>query len=247
MEETPAGNRFIEEEGYYLLTVQVNCSFSGLGYQVLTFEEQETTPESSLDQNTWIRNGKYMLSFEDDHLIYSDGKQQIVDFLSIIDDSNAGDTYDYSPILNDQPITLRFASCKGKQETLVLEGSLQLPYTIEERMKGIATKTFAYTLTLQLTKNGEVNAKLRFKNTLLNHRIRVKARLNKPIERAFAANLAILKKEIKHWKIGKKNMQKNPSMLNHLKNKWLFMIKRTPSFFIASRAKSMNISTTPYM
>ncbi|MEF7611694.1 alpha-mannosidase [Enterococcus casseliflavus] len=187
MEETPAGNRFIEEEGYYLLTVQVTCAFSGLGYRVFTFEEQETTPEFSLDQNTWIRNGKYTLSFEDGHLIYSDGKQQIVDFLSIIDDSNAGDTYDYSPILNDQPITLSFASCKGKQETLVLEGSLNLPYTIEERMKGIATKTFAYTLILQLTKNGEVNAKLRFKNTLLNHRIRVKARLNKPIERAVAA------------------------------------------------------------
>ncbi|MGF2076093.1 hypothetical protein, partial [Enterococcus casseliflavus] len=78
----PAGNRFIEEEGYYLLTVQVACAFSGLGYRVFTFEEQETTPELSLDQNPWIRNGKYTLSFEDGHLIYSDGKQQIVDFLS---------------------------------------------------------------------------------------------------------------------------------------------------------------------
>ncbi|MBO1299208.1 MULTISPECIES: glycoside hydrolase family 38 C-terminal domain-containing protein [unclassified Enterococcus] len=187
MEETPAGNRFIEEPGYYILQVEVACSFDGLGYQVFDFVEQTSVDLPEMNPRTTLTKGKYSLSFEKGQLVFSDGKQTIQNFLTVIEDSNAGDTYDYSPIPNDHPFALTFDSCKGTEDTLVLEGKLELPYTLEERIKGQSTTNFAYQLTLRLTEQGEVLGALSFENTVLNHRVRIKTKLSQPIEKVVSA------------------------------------------------------------
>ncbi|WP_206858880.1 glycoside hydrolase family 38 C-terminal domain-containing protein [Candidatus Enterococcus mangumiae] len=187
MEETPAGNRFIEEPGYYILQVEVACSFDGLGYQVFDFVEQTSVDLPEMNPWTTLTKGKYSLSFEKGQLVFSDGKQTIQNFLTVIEDSNAGDTYDYSPIPNDHPFALTFDSCKGTEDTLVLEGKLELPYTLEERIKGQSTTNFAYQLTLRLTEQGEVLGALSFENTVLNHRVRIKTKLSQPIEKVVSA------------------------------------------------------------
>jgi len=187
MEETPAGNRFIEEPGYYILQVAVDCSFAGLGYQVFDFVEQTTTGLPDMTPRTMISKGNYSLTFEEGQLAFSDGHHTIKDFLTIMDDSNAGDTYDYSPIPNDHPFSLPFDSCKGDEETLILEGKLALPYTLAERIAGQTTKIFAYQLTLKLTEQGEVQGSLSFRNSVLNHRIRIKTKLNQSIEKVVSA------------------------------------------------------------
>ncbi|MGM0293197.1 hypothetical protein IGJ00_001719 [Enterococcus sp. AZ062] len=187
MEETPAGNRFIEEPGYYILQVAVDCSFDGLGYQVFDFVEHTTAELPDMTPRTMISKGNYSLTFEEGQLVFSDGDQTIRDFLTIVDDSNAGDTYDYSPIPNDHPVSLTFDSCKGNEETLILEGKLELPYTLAERIAGQTTKVFAYQLTLKLTERGEVQGSLSFRNSVLNHRIRIKTKLNQSIEKVVSA------------------------------------------------------------
>lgn len=187
MQETPAGNRFIEEPGYYILQVAVDCSFDGLGYQVFDFVEQTTADLPDMTPRTMISKGNYSLTFEEGQLACSDGDQTIRDFLKIVDDSNAGDTYDYSPIPNDHPVSLTFDSCKGNEETLILEGKLELPYTLAERIAGQTTKVFAYQLTLKLTEQGEVQGCLSFRNSVLNHRVRIKTKLNQSIEKVVSA------------------------------------------------------------
>lgn len=187
MQETPAGNRFIEEPGYYILQVAVDCSFDGLGYQVFDFVEQTTADLPDMTPRTMISKGNYSLTFEEGQLAFSDGDQTIRDFLKIVDDSNAGDTYDYSPIPNDHPVSLTFDSCKGNEETLILEGKLELPYTLAERIAGQTTKVFAYQLTLKLTEQGEVQGCLSFRNSVLNHRVRIKTKLNQSIEKVVSA------------------------------------------------------------
>lgn len=187
MQETPAGNRFIEEPGYYILQVAVDCSFDGLGYQVFDFVEQTTADLPDMTPRTMISKGNYSLTFEEGQLAFSDGDQTIRDFLKIVDDSNAGDTYDYSPIPNDHPVSLTFDSCKGNEETLILEGKLELPYTLAERIAGQTTKVFAYQLKLKLTEQGEVQGCLSFRNSVLNHRVRIKTKLNQSIEKVVSA------------------------------------------------------------
>lgn len=187
MEETPAGNRWIEEPGYYIMTVKVECTLAGLGYQVFTFEEKNRVELPVLKERTTIFNGEYLLSFERGQFVYSNGKEYITDILSIIDESNAGDTYDYSPNTNEQPIIIEFSSCKGTKDTLILEGEMELPYTLEDRIKSLSTRKFYYQLKVHLTEHGEIEGRLSFKNTILNHRIRVKTKLNHPIEKAVSA------------------------------------------------------------
>lgn len=192
LEETPAGNRFITEPGYYMLTLQLTCELPGLGYKVFSFEEVEKAADAFLLlEDNQISVGSYQIRFEDGQLIHQDDERTLRNFVSLVEDGNAGDTYDFSPVPNDQTIELRFQEChceaaKGFSR-MVLSGVTKLPYNLTQRIQKQGTTEFAYQLTLELNQTGEVKGTLQFKNTVLNHRLRLKLKLNQAINEALSA------------------------------------------------------------
>lgn len=191
MEETPAGNRFITEAGYYILTLRVTCDLPGLGYKVFAFENsQQKTDTFQAVSGTEIVEGNYKLTFENNQLVYQDPQRSITNFIALIDDGNAGDTYDFSPLLDDKAIELVFSECKCEESKLssrmILTGKLNLPYDLQERMNQAKTTNFAYQLSLELNATGEIKGTIQFENTILNHRIRLKVALNQTINRALS-------------------------------------------------------------
>ncbi|MFD2305387.1 glycosyl hydrolase [Enterococcus termitis] len=191
LEETPAGNRFITEQGYYILTVAITCELPGLGYKVFSFEEGINDSGLIQTKKQQIVMGEYQLSFVDGQVHYQDRKQQLNNFISLVDDGNAGDTYDFSPLLNDREIDFSFTECFCEQGPLLsrmhLTGSIKLPYDLQKRSEHIADTDFNYRLTLTLNLEGEVTGKLSFKNTVLNHRLRLKINLTNEIKHALSA------------------------------------------------------------
>lgn len=192
MEETSAGNRFITEPGYYILTLQVRCELPGLGYKVFSFVEVDDAADSfKVVNGTKISIGEYQISFEDDQLMYQDAGQTIPNFISIVDDGNAGDTYDFSPLPQDTEIELTFTSCRCEAAKLFrrmrLKGTTKLPYDLTERTNHQKTTDFSYQLILELNADGEIKGDIQFENTVLNHRLRLKINVDESITHALSA------------------------------------------------------------
>ncbi len=185
LEETPSGNRFITEPGYYILTIEVACDIKGLGYTVLTFEESNEDNSLIESQETSIGTEGLKITYELNQVNLHINGKKISNFLSIEDEGNTGDTYDFSPLSTVKPIECKFNECRVSknefQQKMVLKGNADLPYTLEDRENGKYNNEFSYKLTLIMDQNSDIKGNIHFENTLLNHRVRLKVNLNDQI------------------------------------------------------------------
>ncbi len=190
LEETPAGNRYITEAGYYILTVEVKCELPGLGYRVFSFKESDKEPQIISDYNNEITGGKVSIQFDGEKVNIKDGDITIHDFIRLIDEGNEGDTYDFSPQKGTSPITLSFNRCvcerDNEEQRMILNGQVSLPYTLEERLNNKYNQLFEYKLTLAISANDEIRGKVEFVNTILNHRMRLQLATSETIKSAKA-------------------------------------------------------------
>lgn len=182
LEETPAGNQYITEPGYYILTIELTCELPGLGYKVFSFEEStEAVRQNRIAEQ---KIGGKALS-----VTYSAGKVSLEyqgktfsDFLSLTDEGNAGDTYDFSPLEGKAAELLTFDDCEcwkeEKQEKMILRGQRQLPKNLADRKADKYNQAFAYQLILTINEQDELKGEVSFENSLLNHRVRLQIKNN---------------------------------------------------------------------
>ncbi|MHC5390574.1 alpha-mannosidase [Listeria welshimeri] len=178
LEETPAGNRFIEEPGYFVLQVRVKIELPGLGYRVIAFEENDRELDSMVAANdATIQNETYKITFQDGEISLEkpDGKR-ITSFISIEDDINAGDTYDYSPLAGDIAELFSFSKASTEKssevERLILTGKNNFPL---DRLTKEGNGRLQIKLILELKKGSELlDVKVEVDNQIKNHRLRLK-------------------------------------------------------------------------
>lgn len=182
LEETPAGNRFIEEPGYYVLQVRLKIEIPGLGYRVLTFENSEKAlEEMTAMTDVSISNPFYKIGFQDGaiHLETATGEKHPT-FIELEDDANAGDTYDFSPLANDAPRDFRFTKAtteKSSQvERLILTGDHALPFDLEDRLTQNGKQgDLSVKMTLELHHDSALlHCNLEVNNQIQSHRLRLK-------------------------------------------------------------------------
>lgn len=189
LEETPAGNRYITEPGYYILTIRLACELPSLGYQVLSFGYSEhPAPELVKTEKQEIANTHMKLSFKENQIVLEREGAIIRDFISIYDEGNAGDTYDYSPISGDQPIRFDYQCAEvhksnGMQQMKVY-GEMELPHNMEDRLTGVRTAMLPFVFTFTLTEDDCVRGSLNLTNTIMNHRMRLKINTGNRIRQA---------------------------------------------------------------
>ncbi|MGO1043497.1 alpha-mannosidase [Clostridioides difficile] len=180
LEETPAGNIFIEEPGYYILKVRINIQLPALGYKVISFETSNKEMLSLSESNdTLISNDKYKVIYKDGSLDLQlkDGTY-ISNFLTLKDSGNAGDTYDFSPLQGDEEIELLFNNVSTQKtlgyEKIVVEGTTLLPLTLEDRKDKNLNRKLNVKVSIVLSEdNPLMEVKLHINNTICNHRLRV--------------------------------------------------------------------------
>ncbi|MBC2314308.1 alpha-mannosidase [Listeria welshimeri] len=178
LEETPAGNRFIEEPGYFVLQVRLKIELPGLGYRVIAFEENDRELDSMVAANDdTIQNETYKITFQDGEISLEkpDGKR-ITSFISIEDDVNAGDTYDYSPLAGDIAELFSFSKASTEKssevERLILTGKNNFPL---DRLTKEGNGRLQIKLILELKKGSELlDVKVEVDNQIKNHRLRLK-------------------------------------------------------------------------
>ena len=163
LEETPAGNRYITEPSYYILTVLMHCQLPGLGYKVFTFDQssKEDIEESKKKQ---ISQGNTSIRFEEGKVqIYQNG--QFIAYIDIEDEKNCGDTYDFSPSKTDTKTFVEWQTCKSKQ------GQLKKDLILEGIVKVDSEELRVHLILSLINKNLSLN--LSFENNACNHRLRL--------------------------------------------------------------------------
>lgn len=208
MEETPAGNRFITEAGYYRLRIQLRVKLPALGYQVISFQEGPALLELKVQDQTTITNERYRISFENQQLVlYTDG-ERIENVVSLWDQGNDGDTYDYSPIQGESPLELRLTESQvvagpGYQK-LIVKGTTILPLNLSERSNQLATGELAVTIALSLREGADDSHGLvTVDNQIASHRLRLKIKTGTVNQEAMASlPFGFIKREnqlIENW------------------------------------------------
>ena len=131
-----------------------------------------------------ISNGRYTLSFVEGRLSLATAAGQLFpDLLTLTDQANDGDTYDFSPLAGDAERELRFAraavtAAPGVQR-LTLFGEAELPLDLPDRAGGPAARSaaVAYELELSLAEGSDlIEGVVRVDNQVLSHRMRLRLR-----------------------------------------------------------------------
>ena len=179
--ETPEGKTYVDEKGYYRLEAQIKTTLPALGYRVINFHEKTNTMISFIEApyEHSITNDIYTILFCDNQLHLQTKNEKITSFIEILDCGNDGDTYDFSPLKDNQEIALSFERVEVKKsihsETMIVFGTSELPLTLQDRFASENTGLVSIELHLTLNQKDElIHGKLSIDNQIYSHRLRMK-------------------------------------------------------------------------
>lgn len=177
------GEKYIKEPAYFKITMLTKITLPSMGYKVIQFDEK---PEYSINElclcdDTNISNNYYKINFSQNELeLITNFGKKIKNFIQFEDCGNDGDTYDFSPLLEDKPILLslkfdKIAKC-SEIEVMTLTGEFQLPYKLHDRLSLTPEKNkLSIELNISLFKNtNRIDIKCKVDNQIYSHRLRAK-------------------------------------------------------------------------
>lgn len=137
-------------------------------------------PNSRLSE---ISNNRYIIRYQNGELILVDklNEQVISNFITLLDDGDEGDSYDYSEPLNDRKIYVDFHDYHTVHtelyKELVLKGTLTLPKNLEERTMQQTSVLQEVTVAIRLNQYEAEEAFMRVEVQTVNlaeeHRLRL--------------------------------------------------------------------------
>lgn len=185
---TEKGREYFDEPEYFSLICKIKVKLKPLGYTVIKFHDlPDKSEEVAKNKNNYIATNDLKFEFTNGKVNFVNGGEVILDFISLLDSGNDGDTYDYSPIQGEKEKVLPFTECHviqedGVFEKLVVCGEEFLPETLESRLSEKRDKKFAYQLVISLNKiSQEFSFKVIFNNNIESHRLRLRINPNNEI------------------------------------------------------------------
>lgn len=173
---------------YYHHDVELNVTLPALGYRRFHLSEQQvpsastTTCHTQTPSTLSISNSHCQITFAHGQLSFTESSTRTSwpDFMSIRDMGDDGDNYDYSPPVQDWIIPLDFSQATVQvrkslfSQTLLLEGTWQLPGNLTERAQHQTSVTQPYRLQLTLTEDGHpLDIRLDIDNQARDHRMQL--------------------------------------------------------------------------
>ncbi|MDP4549632.1 glycoside hydrolase family 38 C-terminal domain-containing protein [Alkalihalobacillus macyae] len=181
---TAEGEKQVEAPGYYRSEVLLHdLALPSMGYktyEVVVGEEaaMQTNEEA---QNNEIENEHFSISEENGSLQLSikSNDQTIANFLRFENVADAGDSYDFSPLEEDEPIyssTVKNAQVSrySSVEVMEVEHSLNVPADLQKRKSGIHSKELVIRSRFELRENEAfIRVTHDINNGVKDHRVRV--------------------------------------------------------------------------
>lgn len=185
IEVTKDGEREVDVPPYYRFELNVAVQdLPALGYQV--FQVVATEPATiaqaqAAEQCVSIENQALKVSFVDGQLCLEDkmSGRVIKQLLSFEEQADDGDSYDFSPLEGDTPLTCTEMTClsvtKGEMtQSMSLRAELALPQDLAARVAGDKTALASFDITLNLVQGEQqLCVDIDTINQVCDHRVRV--------------------------------------------------------------------------
>ncbi|MFB5195837.1 glycoside hydrolase family 38 C-terminal domain-containing protein [Neobacillus sp. KR4-4] len=180
---TAEGEKEVEVPGYYRTVVELQITdVPAMGYRTCTVEETHGALSllSPIESGV-IENEMFSIVFENGSvtLLNKPSGKIIPAFLKFENVADSGDSYDFSPLLGDEPNYLKTAELvkveKGHFiQKMTLLHDAEVPADLDESKKGERSKTLMITTELEV-RAGEkfVRVKHHVDNQIKDHRVRV--------------------------------------------------------------------------
>ncbi|AUJ29108.1 alpha-mannosidase [Liquorilactobacillus hordei] len=185
---TEKGREYFDEPEYFSLICKIKVQLKPLGYTIIKFHDVPAKSEEVANNtDNYIATNDLKFEFTNGKINFVNGDEVILDFISLLDSGNDGDTYDYSPIQGEKESVLPFTEYRvihedGVFEKLIVCGEEFLPETLESRLSGKRDKKFVYQLVISLNKiSQEISFKVIFNNNIESHRLRLRINPNNEI------------------------------------------------------------------
>lgn len=175
------------DEYYYINEIILNSdNIQPLGFTTFYIKELLTEKEKnyvvSVSDDSFIENNKYKIYIKNGQLMLwlKETDEIIQDFITLEDDADDGDLYDFSPIEGDKPIILKdFTSSKVSKgdgyQKLECKLNVEVPKKLsKDRSKRVEKILLKITVSFVLTGDEGIKCLMNIDNTALDHRLRVK-------------------------------------------------------------------------
>ncbi|WKF85882.1 glycoside hydrolase family 38 C-terminal domain-containing protein [Lacticaseibacillus pantheris] len=176
--ETSAGTHTGTEPEYFELKYRVKTTLPGLGYKVLEFKTQGPTNDDLLEQK-WessvrLQSNGYTVQLDKGRLTINNEALVSPVEVKLIDDGNAGDTYDFSPMKDDTPIVFRMLKAKKLGRKISVNCEAELPVNLDARSKCLQKKKMKAEIQVEITEESGIKLGIHFVNNVSDHRLRLR-------------------------------------------------------------------------
>lgn len=173
--EKSEGNYYEKEDDYYLHKILIKVELPAFGYRVFDFNKSTPTRKKS---NKFIENEKFKIELDGNNLKLIEKNKITNNFLTLIDDGNEGDTYDFSAIKGDTPIEYKNDRARVEisetNQRMIVTATARLPYDLKERIQKKTSVNSEAKIIIDLRDQGGIRIKVIYDNNVLCHRLRLK-------------------------------------------------------------------------
>ena len=150
---------------------------------------------NNMNTKNQIENSHYLLEFKDGqiHLFDKINQANYPNIISVIDDGDEGDSYDYSEPFENKEITAEFLNCdvadNALKSTMKLTGTIALPVDLESRVHGGDTVQQEVILEIVLNHHileESISVDIQTVNIADEHRLRLVFNTHKKNEKSYA-------------------------------------------------------------
>ncbi|MCP3031703.1 alpha-mannosidase [Halobacillus sp. A1] len=177
------GDQEVEIPGYYRTEIYVGSTeLPALGYSTWKVTaSQKKQDKLDIQHDQLISNQHYIIEFNNGKLTLTerDTGTTISDFLKFEDTADAGDSYDYSPLLEDTPIFSGMADLVSVEHSqasqrLTVRHDMNLPIDLAARKQRNTDRPFSINTVVELRKGEDfIRLKHDLDNQINDHRLRV--------------------------------------------------------------------------
>ncbi len=180
---TAEGEKQVEVPGYYRTVVMAKLeNVPSLGYKTFIVEDaSKDMMKRNEKKSTAIENDRLALAFSDGTmtLTHKESGETIPHILRFENVGDAGDSYDFSPLENDQPILLENGELISVEagelsQVMIVKHEALVPGNLHDRQQQVNDEPLVIMTTLELRKDEKmVRVKHVIDNQLEDHRVRV--------------------------------------------------------------------------
>ncbi len=177
--ETAIGNKIEKLPNQYIHEVTVIKELVGHEITTVKFQKAKKQEIKKNYPKELISNHEMSLNVDNQQINLTMKNQSYPDFFHLIDQANDGDTYDFSPLLNDQEIKYELKNYyyeqNGFKSSLIVNFQADLPFQLSNRINRTNLQSSLVEVTFTLQENDPLlYINLSTNNQVLSHRLRLR-------------------------------------------------------------------------